>query len=69
MQVKILQNIIYRGEILVAGCTSEIDDISARLLEKRGAVKIISGGNEVEEFTPVEGLPDLVVENAGKKKK
>ena len=68
MQVKILQNVIYRGEILVAGREAEIDDISARLLEKRGAVKIIGGG-EVEEFTPVEGLPDLVVENAGKKKK
>ena len=68
MQVKILQNVIYRGEIFVAGKSTEIDDISARLLEKRGAVKIINVG-EVEEFTPVEGLPDLVVENAGKKKK
>ena len=68
MLVKILANLIYRGEIFVAGKSTEIDDISARLLEKRGAVKIISGG-EVEEFTPVEGLPDLVVENAGKKKK
>lgn len=67
MQVKILQNIIYKGEIYTAGREAEIDDISARILEKRGAVKIIGGG-EVEGL-PVEGLPDLVVENAGKKKK
>ena len=68
MQVKILQNIIYKGEVYTAGKEAEIDDVSARVLENRGAVKIL-GGTIDTDFTPAESLPDLVSQNAGKKKK
>lgn len=68
MQVKILKNLIYKGEVYAAGKEIEIDTESARELEKRGAIKILSETFEAvdAEFTPAASLPPL---ETGKKKK
>ena len=64
MKVKTNANILYRGEIYDAGKEFEMDDVTARVFERRGTVKILSG--KIEEETPAAGLPPLEV---GKKKK
>lgn len=70
MQVKAKVNILYKGEVYEAGRIFEMDDCTAAVNEKYGKVIILGGGavEEVEEFEPAEGLPDLMTEKAKKKK-
>lgn len=70
MKVKAIQNVLYKGEIYDKGQEFEIDDVTGRIFEKRGTVKVLSETViEPEIEASAEGLPDLMTQNAGKKKK
>ena len=69
MKVKSLCNLLYKQEIYNIGSEFEMDAEKAKYWEQRGGVKILNGENIELEFTPAEGLPDLITQSAGKKKK
>lgn len=69
MKVKANVNILYRREVYERGKEFEMDDVSAQICAKRGTVTITGDSQNESEIEASEGLPDLVEEKAGKKKK
>lgn len=68
MKVKALANLIYNGHFRYKGEEIEMDGETAQRWASKNSVQILSGEIETE-FTPAEGLPDLITQNTGKKKK
>lgn len=69
MKVKALRNLLYKGHIYHNEEEFEMDAEKAKYWQEYGGVKILNDGNIELEFTPAEGLPDLVTESSGKKNK